>query len=407
MQRILILTQYYPPETGAPQNRLSSLAKHLKSFGKEVSVLTAVPNYPQMEIYDGYKARFYLKEEREGIIVHRGWLYISKSKTVFSRLLNYFSFVFSAFIIGLFKIKRNDVIICESPPLFLGITAVLLKWIKRSKLIFNVSDLWPESAEELGIITNRNLLRITKKLEESIYKRSALITGQTQGIVKDIKDRFPNKNVIWIPNGIELSQFNPELANCGWRNKNGFADSDFIILYGGVLGYAQNLEVILKAAKILENEKSIKFIIVGDGPNKENLLEQKHQLGLGNVFFLPLQLSSQMPEIIKACDAGVIPLRNIKLFKGAIPSKIFEYLIFQKPILLGVDGEAKELFITKGKCGLFFTPQEQKELAINIMRLKNDTALLHQLGLNGEKYVRENFNRQNIAEQYNLALEKL
>jgi glycosyltransferase involved in cell wall biosynthesis len=279
MQSILILTQYYPPETGAPQNRLSSLARHLQSFGKDISVLTAVPNYPQMEIHEEYKGKFHIEEEREGIKVHRAWLYISKSKSIISRLLNYFSFVFSSLIVGLFKIKKHDIIICESPPLFLGITAIILKWFKKSKLVFNVSDLWPESAVELGIITNKTLLRWSTKLEEGIYKRSELISGQTQGIVKDIKNRFPQKQVIWLPNGVELSQFDLRLIEGNWRSNNGFAQDDFIILYGGVLGYAQNLEVILKAAKILERENDIKFLIVGDGPNKSNLHEQKKQLG--------------------------------------------------------------------------------------------------------------------------------
>ena len=147
--KIIILTQYFPPESGAPQNRLHSLATHLSSFGAEVTVLTAMPSYPQSVIYDGYKNKWYIKEKEGNLTIYRSWIFVSKSKAIVARLLNYFSFVFTALVVGLFCTQKHDIIICESPPLFLGITAFILKWTKKSKLIFNVSDLWPESAEKL------------------------------------------------------------------------------------------------------------------------------------------------------------------------------------------------------------------------------------------------------------------
>ena len=161
--RILILTQYYLPETGAPQNRLSSLAKHLAAFGNEVEILTAMPNYPKYEIFQGYKGKSYHKEVIDGILVHRSGIYVSKSKALIKRLANYFSFVISSYFKAK-KIASADVIICESPPLFLGITAVLLKRKWKCKLVFNVSDLWPESAEKMGIITNKYIIRRSYKL---------------------------------------------------------------------------------------------------------------------------------------------------------------------------------------------------------------------------------------------------
>ncbi len=400
MASVLILTQYYPPETGAPQNRLSSLAKYLKKLGMDVTVLTAMPNYPKMEVYDGYKKKWRIKEERDGITVHRSWIYTKKSKSIIWRLANYFSFVFSSLVVGIFNVKKHDIIICESPPLFLGITALMLKVISGSKLVFNVSDLWPESAEKLGIITNKRLLGMSQWLEEYIYKKSSLISGQTQGIVNNIRARFPDKKLFWLRNGIDLSQFNANAVSYNWREKNGFVSTDFIAVYGGIIGYAQNLEVILQAANILKEEKNIKFVIVGDGPEKAKLLELKEQLGLQNVYFFPNQPSAEMPNIIDACNATIVPLRNIELFKGAIPSKIFEYLIFRKPLLLGVDGEARSLFIDEGNCGLFFTPENEKELASGLLELKNEPELSARLGENGEAYVRAKFNREKIAEEF-------
>jgi glycosyltransferase involved in cell wall biosynthesis len=404
---ILFLTQYYPPETGAPQNRLSSLARHFKNAGWEVSVLTAMPNYPKMEIYAGYKGKWYVGEEKDGITIHRAWIFATKKHNIILRLLNYFSFVLTAMLIGLFKTKRHDVIFCESPPLFLGITALFLKRIKKSKLVFNVSDLWPETAKELGVITNKTLLNISQNLEERMYRKSALINGQTQGIVKNISSRFPDKKVYWLRNGIDIAQFNPGAVYTNWRAENSYAATEFLVVYGGILGYAQNLEVILRAAKKLKQENTIKILIVGDGPAKESLLQMKQQLQLDNVNFLPNQPAEKMPAIINAADAGIIPLRKTPLFKAAIPSKIFEYLIFKKPILLGVDGEAKELFIDEGNCGLFFTPQNAEELAGNILKLKNDSELAKKLGENGAGYVTKKFNRAIIADDFIMQMSKL
>ncbi len=350
-----------------------------------------------MEIKVGYKGKWYVKETIDGIPVHRSWIFVKKTNSIALRLLNYFSFVFSSMMVGLFKIKKHDIIICESPPLFLGISALTIKLFKGGKVVFNVSDLWPESAEKLGIVTNRVFLKIAYRLEAWLYKRSALVSGQTQGIVKSISSRFSKVKTFWLPNGIDTTQYNAGSITYNWRRKNGYEQDDFLVLYAGILGHAQVLEVILKAAALLKGTSSIKFVIVGDGPQKDFLCQLKDELQLINLTFFPNQPAIEMPNIIDACNTAVVPLKKIPLFKGAIPSKIFENLAFGKPILLGVDGEAKELFIDEGKCGLFFTPENEQELADNILCLKNDTALCVQLGNNGKIYVQQKFDRKKIA----------
>jgi len=170
--KLLFLTQYYPPEIGAPQNRLHELAIRLKKSGAEIDVFTAMPNYPQMMIHEAYRGKIFMKEEVDEIKVYRSYIFVTKSKSIVPRLLNYFSFVFSSLFFGLFKTRKYDYVFCESPPLFLGISAYLLCLFKRSKLIFNVSDLWPESAEKLDIISNKFLLKTATSLEEFLYKKS-------------------------------------------------------------------------------------------------------------------------------------------------------------------------------------------------------------------------------------------
>jgi hypothetical protein len=155
--KILILTQYFPPETGAPQNRLYELALRLKAMDMHVEVLTAMPNYPKSEIFEGYKGKRYVKESIGGITIHRTSIFVTKSKSITPRLRNYFSFVYSSWKRGR-KLEKFDFLLCESPPLFLGYSAMRLAKKLKARLIFNVSDLWPESAEKLGLVTNKYLL---------------------------------------------------------------------------------------------------------------------------------------------------------------------------------------------------------------------------------------------------------
>ena len=163
-------------------------------------------------------------------------IHTSSDRSIRPRLLNYFSFVFSSLLVGIFRTGRYDYIFCESPPLFLGISAFLLKTFKRSRLIFNVSDLWPESAEKLGLVSNRFLLKISRCLEEFLYRKSWLICGQTQGIVKSISARFPSKTVFWLKNGADVSELEAVETVPGFRGKLGFSDDDFLLLYAGILG---------------------------------------------------------------------------------------------------------------------------------------------------------------------------
>jgi glycosyltransferase involved in cell wall biosynthesis len=403
LKRIIILTQYYPPETGAPQNRLHSLAKYIKRSGHEITIVTALPNYPKNEIFPAYKGKYSVHELIDEVPVYRTWIFVSISRGVVARLLNYFSFVITSFF-KLLQLPKAEWIICESPPLFLGITAVLVSKIKRSKLVFNVSDLWPESAEKLKIISNLFLINLSYRLESWINKRAFLISGQTQGIVRNITERFPNKKVVWFPNGVDIDFFEGEYEAIDWRAKLALPTNNLIILYAGIIGHAQGLEVIIKAAEKLESF-SVSFIIVGDGPEKNMLLKMVADKNLNHVYFIPNLEKAKMPSLIKSCDAYVVPLRKLDLFKGAIPSKLFEPLAMGKPILLGVEGEAKELFIEQGNAGLFFEPENANELSNSILELLNNQSLRLDLGMSGKTYVKTNFDRQGIHQKFLQALD--
>jgi glycosyltransferase involved in cell wall biosynthesis len=399
--KLLILTQYFPPEVGAPQNRLFELAVRLHKAGVDVTVLTAMPNYPQMEVYEAYKGKNYFYEDMEGLKVHHASIYASKSKSIINRLRNYFSFVYSSARVGNSKLENFDFLLCESPPLFLGYSAMYLARKKKAKLIFNVSDLWPESAEKLGVVNNKYLLKLAYNLEERLYKKAVLVTGQTQGICKNIEQRFPQVNTYWLPNGVDLNYYNPQNTQpTDWRKKHEIKEDDFVFLYAGIIGIAQGLEIILNAAKEFQTQNAVKFVLMGSGPEKEKLIAFKKELNLSNVLFLEPMAKKEMPSVLKSINAAIVPLRKLDLFLGAIPSKLFENLAMEVPVLLGVDGEARELFINQGNCGLYFEPESVSELTSSILKLVADKDLALKLGKNGRDFVNQNFNREIIAEKF-------
>lgn len=395
--RITLLTQYYPPETGAPQNRLHSLAKHLKAAGHEVSVLTAMPNYPKMRVFDGYRGRLFHQEAIDGISVRRSWIYASRSKGILPRLLNYFSFVFTSLAAGL-RSPGADYLVCESPPLFLGISAFLLSRVKGARLVFNVSDLWPESAEKLGIVGNGAMLRLAYALEAWLYRRSFLVTGQTQGIVEDIRRRFPEVRTFWLPNGVDREVYAATVADSSWRAGTGL-EGRKLLVYAGIVGHAQGLDVIVRAAAALRDRPDVAFAIVGDGPVKEELQRLNEQLGAGVVFVAGMPRTEVMGVVADAY-ACVVPLKKLDLFRGAIPSKLFDPLALGVPVLLGVDGEARELFIEQGRAGVFFEPENVDELVRAVRTLSDQPELRDRMGSSGRSFVVRHFDRTKIAASF-------
>lgn len=405
--KLIILTQYFPPETGAPQNRLYELAVRMMQQGIDITILTAMPNYPTMKIHPEYAGKWLVKEKLNGLNLIRSWIFARPGKGVINRLLNYFSFVFSSLLAGTTHLPKADFLMVESPPLFLGITAYLLSRLKKAKLIFNVSDLWPESAEKLEIVTNRYLIGPAYSLEKFLYHRASLVTGQTQGIVNNIAQRFPSVGVYWLRNGVDTTLFDPALSADNWRQINGFDDEDVVFLYAGIFGHAQDLATVIRAAAMTANHRHLKFVFVGTGPEEKELKKLAEELAPRNVFFFPNQPKASMPALVKGCDVAVIHLRPLDLFLGAIPSKIFENLAMEKPLLLGVDGEARQLFATEGGCALYCQPGNPADMAEKAITLARDAVLRKQLGSNGRKYVQAMFNRDIIARDFIEQLEAL
>jgi glycosyltransferase involved in cell wall biosynthesis len=393
--RILILTQYFPPETGAPQNRLGALAAWLHKEGYQLEVLTGMPNYPSLQLFPGYDNKNEFTESHSGYPIHRVPLYL-KGKGFISRIRTYLSFCFNAWRYSKGKWQKGDFdwVFCESPPLFLGITAKAIAASTGARFWFNVSDLWPESVEKLGLVTNPVLLWPFYRMERWLYQKANFITGQTQGICASIQERT-GKNCFWYPNGITTAEV--------YTNTNSAIPQEIelllqhkVILYSGNFGYAQGLEVVIHAADLLRNQEDLIFILIGDGPEKEKLQSLISGMSLSNAHIFSSVSRSTLFSIIKKCFATVVPLRGIDLFRGAIPSKIFEPLALSVPVLLGVKGEAQEIFCNQSGAALFFEPENASSLRDAIIALIHEPSMAYAMAESGKVLINGQFNRETI-----------
>lgn len=408
--RILFLTQFYPPEIGAAQNRISDLAGRLAESDNIVTVLTALPSYPKGEVFEGYRGRFLVKDIEGGLRVLRVWSFTTKSKSFLPRLISYLSFALDAFLAGIWEAGRQDIIFVEMPPLFLGISGWLLSACLRSYLVINVSDLWPESAIALGVLRNRLLIRAATCLEEALYSKADFLTGQTQGIVDSIRSRGGGKHVELMPNGV-----NPEFLLSG-SMKSGIRSriqaefglsGKFVVGYTGLHGLAQGLSTVLEAAEILREHKDVVFAFFGDGPEKDSLRQVAVDKSLYNVRFFPVQPVSRMPEVFTALDVALIPLKNNVLFHGALPSKLFEAMGAGVPVIVAIEGEARDL-VQRSQCGLLVPPENAAEIADAILRLQADPKLCLSLGENGRTFVLRHHNRKDTAQKFrSLVMDRL
>jgi colanic acid biosynthesis glycosyl transferase WcaI len=396
--RFLILTQYFPPESGAAQVRLKELAKGLQRSGHEVSVVTAFPNHPTGIIPPEYRGHWRMKDEIEGIPVWRTWIYPVERGRFWKRLLNYFSFVFSSFW-GLSKAGKQDIMLFESPPLFLGITALLYGSLTRTKIIMNISDLWPESAVALGLVTNKGMILAAEWLEKLLYHKAWKISAQTEGIKESLIGRgVPADKVTFLPNGVNLDLFSPRERDRQLAKELNIKDQDFVLIYAGTMGYAQGLESILATAELLKEHWDIKFLFVGDGTEKPKLEEIVRNKSLNNVSFVDFQPVKEMPRYFSLAAASIVPLKKCKLFEGARPSKMFPALGSAVPVIYSGEGEAAELVLKSGG-GIVVEPENSQQLAQAILDLKQNPNR-REMGQAGNKFVERNYSWLQIVTRW-------
>ena len=408
--KILYVSQYFPPEMGAPAARVAELSRHWAKVGHAVTVLTGFPNHPTGVVPEEYRRKFrrlVMRESIDGTDVVRSWLLPFPNGKAYERMLNYSSFCVSAATTGMF-IARPDVLIATSPQLLVGIAGWWLSRIKRVPFVFEVRDLWPESLAAVGVGGSGSVLnRALGAVAGFLYKRADHIVVVAPAFVDQLVKNWgvPRDKISVVENGVETELFAP-LDSREVRRKLGI-ENRFVVLYAGTMGLAHGLDTVLDAASQLQATfPEALFFMIGEGADKERVMRLAEQRRLSNIRWIGQQPRENMPQLISAADVCLVLLKKTELFKTVIPTKLLEFMSCGRPVILGVDGQAREI-LEQANAGLFVEPENSGDLSQTIEQLASNTALRAAFGQNGRRYIVERFSRHQTASTYVRVLEKL
>ncbi len=401
---ILYITQHFPPETGAAQGRAHEMARNLVNLGNQVTVLTGFPNYPDGIIPDEYKGKLYQQEEIDGINVVRTFLIPDTKSSKIIRILNYFSFMLSAIIGGLF-IKKVDIVYASTPPLPVGVVGYVLSKVYNSKFALEIRDLWVDNAIELGQLKNKFAIKMVRNLESFLNREADKIIVVTEGFKKHLwKKGIKSDKIEVITNGFDEEVFKPGLRD-NWVRKKYNLKEKFVIMYAGNMGTAQGLDFIIETAIKTRDHKNILYYLIGAGVKKESLMATVEERKLENVRFMDNQPKEVIGDFLAAADVLLISLKDLPIFEITIPSKVFDYMAMGRPILIGVSGEARRI-VEEAKAGLYFTPGKAEEFKEAVFKLYHRPELRKEMGGKAREYAVENFSRQQLARKLNDILQK-
>ena len=392
--KILFITDNFPPEVNAPAARTYDHCKRWVDMGEDVTVITCATNFPQGKVYEGYKNRLYQSEMVDGIKVIRVWSYISANEGFLKRIIDYTSFSFMAFWAGLFK--PCDVVIATSPQFFTVFTGWALSKLKRRPWVFELRDLWPESIITVGAMSKKKAIEVFEKIEHFMYRSADMIIPVTNAFKEHLVSRGIQENKIKvITNGVDPKKFLPIEKNRKLLEKLNLKDK-FIIGYIGTHGMAHSLDFIINCLPEV-TDPSIHFLFVGDGAAKKEVQQSAEQLQLANATFLPPVSKNDVSDYVGISDAVLVPLKKSDTFKSVIPSKIFESAAMQKPILLGVDGHAREI-LEEFDAGLYFEPENKDEFLKAVNEIKINKGLYSSIQL-GEQKLAKAYDRNTLADK--------
>lgn len=399
--KILYISQYYPPEMGAPSARVSELARQWHRRGHEVTVLTAFPHHPHGRKRPEDVGVLTRVEDDNGIKLVRTYVYATRNAGFLLRVISYLSFMLSAMIIGVWRVGKPDVVIATSPQFFTSIAGWFIALCKRAPFVFEVRDLWPESIVTVGAMNDSLAIRALKGVAAWLYRVCDQLVTVGDGYRRRIIDLYgvrPEKiNVI--TNGVDLQLFqHDETARQETRKEFGWED-ECVALYLGTHGMAHGLDFVLQTAQRLAGKHRIRFVFVGDGAEKPKLVKMAEELKLSNVEFLPPASRDKVVSLYAASDVCLVPLRKVDLFTDVLPSKLFEIMGMAKPIVLSVDGEARKV-VEQAGAGIFVEPENAEQLADALVGLSESASSRTRMGLSGRRFVERYYDRNVLADNY-------
>jgi len=397
--RIIILTNYFPPEIGGAAHLFYELAENMVKFGHRVTVVTGFPRYNIKKRPESYKGKLLMREEMSGVQVLRLWMPIIPRTNLILRGFEHFLVPVILFLGGLIA-GRHDVMLIYSPPLPLGLSAYLLSRIYRFPFVVNIQDLFPKEAVLLGLLKNRVLIRLFEAIERFIYQKADFVTVHSPGNREHVLAHGGHsERVRVVHNWVDVKRVRPLPRENSFSHEHGL-DGRFVVSYAGTMGWCQDMSVIVEAAYYLRDYHDIVFLMVGDGPEKAKTEEHARRLGLRNILFLPMQSWSKYPEVLAASDISMINL-NEKLTTPVVPSKLLNIMAAGRPVVASfpLNGDAPKIVAEAG-CGLFVEAGDSEGLAKAILTLYHNPDLAREMGHRGRLYAEQHFSRESCIAKY-------
>ena len=396
--KILYVTQYFPPDKGAAQMRAWEMVRNLTRLGHKVTVVTEFPNHPLGIIPKEYKFRFFAREVYRGVEVIRTYVKASPKKDFISRMVFYLSFMLTS-IVAAVKLKRPyDLVYATSSPLFVGLSGFIISRAKGIKFVFEVRDLWPDAAAAVGQLRSRLLIRLAGLIEKLCYVRSNRLVVVTKGCYRHLlhKNVDPEKVEI-VYNGANIEMFRPTEDRRRLRKKYGW-EGKFTVLYAGNFGLIHGMNSLTEAVKKLADEDNIRFIFIGEGPMKSEVLRLQEKYQLANLEVLSDVRGEKIVDYFNLADVCLVSAKRHHLSRVLLPVKMFDAWACGKPIILSVDGEARE-HLEKAEAGIWVEPEDSKGIANAVKYLFDNPESCEVYGSNGRKYVEKHFSRKVQAEK--------
>jgi glycosyltransferase involved in cell wall biosynthesis len=401
--KILLIHQYFLEEDDPGGSRWNEMTKTWTELGHEITVIAGMMHANGLEKRAEYKGKYFAIRTQQNVLVHRTHVSEVYNSSFLGRLWGYFSFMFSSLWAGLFRVKgRFDLVLVTSPPLFIGVTGYLLSRIKGIPMVFEIRDLWPESAIDTGVLTNKCVIKLALAFESFIYKKASKINVLTPAFKKNLEERknVGREKLLLIPNAADFSLSDDLLGRFDieqFRKEHGF-ESRFVIIYVGAHGVANYLDQLLDAALALADTEVL-FLLIGQGMEKARLKEKAQQMNLKNVMFLDSVPKKEVFKYILASDLGASVLKKVETFKTVYSNKTFDYFSCKKPVLMAIDGISREL-IEQARAGVYVEPENTQAYVSTIRDYINNPERLKEEGENGYRFAKANYDRQVLAKKY-------
>lgn len=408
----MLIHQYFLEKDDPGGSRFNEMTRVWTEEGHKVTVISGMVHYTTGKKREKHRGKFIVREDYgQNLAVYRCHVSELYNANFLGRLWAYFSFVFSSLLCGLFYVKQKpDLVLVTSPPLFVGFTGLVLSKLRRIPFVFEIRDLWPESAIDTGVLKNKFIIKLAYWFEKKVYRNAALINTLTPAFRKKLIEEkgVPERKVIMIPNAADFSIAEKVTAGFdreAFRKEKGW-DGKFVITYVGAHGVANHLIQMVETAERVKDHKDIFFVSIGDGMQREYLIAEAEKRGLKNIAFIASVPKAEVFKYILASDAGASVLKKVDTFKTVYSNKTFDYMSCKKPVLMAIDGVSKEL-VEEADCGTFVVPEDSSDFAAKVIYYRNNPEVTRRQGENGYAFAKRNFERDALAKKYVKALETL